>query len=270
MHFQASKSFEVLLFSIFLLHFWILVTTEEPIFFHCYDSSLYTSSSPFETILKTAFHSLPSNGVLRRDTFYSATYGDDPNTVYGFSQCMSGASEADCSQCLIDSAVDVAMSCPKRTQASIRYYYCILRYSNRSFLSISDDSVKVWGPTLDDIQIYSTFTDEILALIQNASTSPSRIGSRVTSASNSQKIYALAQCTRDLDENIYYSCLRSTLMSLETTGFGSIYEYIYSLSCNMRYETYRFYNVPESPPAAPTPTSDSAPPTSDNAGKILL
>lgn len=274
MHFQASKSFKILLLSIFLLHFWILVTTEELIFFECHDSSLYNSSSPFETNLKTALHSFPSNGVLRRDTFYDSTYGDDPNTVYGFSQCMSGASEANCSQCLVDSAVKIARSGPKRIEASIQYNYCILRYSNQSFLSIRDGWIKVWGPTLDNLQIYNTFIDEILALIQKTSTCPSRIGSRITSASNSQKIYALVQCTWDLDENPCYGCLQFMLFFLGMTGVRSIYENIYSLSCDMRYETYPFYNVSESPPctvvAVPTPTSDSAPPTSDNAGKILL
>eukprot|EP00268_Persea_americana_P013397 TRINITY_DN1586_c0_g1_i7.p1 TRINITY_DN1586_c0_g1~~TRINITY_DN1586_c0_g1_i7.p1 ORF type:complete len:126 (+),score=13.94 TRINITY_DN1586_c0_g1_i7:488-865(+) len=106
MQFQASKHLKLLPFFTLLLHFQSSVTADEPVFVVC-GSSNYTSGSQYETNLNTILPTLSSNGVIRRDSFYNNSYGDDTNMVYSYSQCMSAASEDDCRQCLINSTAEI-------------------------------------------------------------------------------------------------------------------------------------------------------------------
>ncbi|RWR88291.1 cysteine-rich receptor-like protein kinase 10 [Cinnamomum micranthum f. kanehirae] len=205
MKLELSTSTRLLIFSIFLLHFQTLVTIHCMMIAECYNSSNYSSGSPFEANLKTMLTSLSINGVLRHDTFYNATYGDDPYSVYGFSQCMSGASEYDCRQCLINSTVEIVQECPGRTQAT-------------------------------------------------------------TNFSKYETTYGLAQCTRDLSKEDCYACLRSIVDAFKFCCYGKSGGNVYTVSCNIRYETYPFYNLSDSPLSL---LASSNIPTQGNEGKVL-
>eukprot|EP00268_Persea_americana_P013394 TRINITY_DN1586_c0_g1_i4.p3 TRINITY_DN1586_c0_g1~~TRINITY_DN1586_c0_g1_i4.p3 ORF type:complete len:149 (+),score=22.07 TRINITY_DN1586_c0_g1_i4:463-909(+) len=113
MQFQASKHLKLLLFFILSLHFQSLVTAEEVFktLFFC-GSSNYTSGSQYDTNLNIILPTLSRNGVIRHDSFYNNSYGDGANTVYGYSQCMSGASEDVCRQCFVNSTADIIRLCP--------------------------------------------------------------------------------------------------------------------------------------------------------------
>ncbi|XXG69382.1 hypothetical protein AAC387_Pa06g2268 [Persea americana] len=184
----------------FGLHFQrILVTADDLPIIEYYNSSNYTSGSIYESSLKTIVPSLYTNEVLWRQTFYEATYGDYPNTIYVNFQCMSEASEADCRQCLFISIGQIFISCPKRKQATVLNYFCILRYSNQSFLSHPDNTVRLRGAFPIPVVLPKAIIEEIGALIKDASASSSRIRTRVTRVSNFQiRLYGLALCTRDL------------------------------------------------------------------------
>ncbi|RWR88290.1 cysteine-rich repeat secretory protein 38-like protein [Cinnamomum micranthum f. kanehirae] len=267
MKLELSTSTKLLIFSFFSSHFQILITIHCTIIAECYNSSIYTSGSSFEANLKTMLTSLSINGVLRHDTFYNATYGDDPNRVYGFSQCMSGASEADCRQCLINSTVEIVQQCPGRTQAIFRSFDCILRYSNQRFFSQPDDTVRVtaWPTAIRSNP--NLMIKEMEALILDASATPSRYGRRTTNFSKHETTYGLAQCTRDLSEKDCYACLNSMVDAFKYCCHGRSGGNVYSVSCNIRYETYPFYYLYDSPPSL---LASSNIPTQGNEGKIAL
>lgn len=235
---------KLLLFSLFGLHFQrILVTADDLPIRECYNSSNYTSGSMYERNLNTIVPSLYTNEVWRQ-TFYEATYGDDHNTIYVYFQCMS---EADCRQCLFFSIGQIFNSCPKRKQATVLNYYCILRYSNQSFLSHPDNTVRLRGGFPSPLPPTKAIVEEIGALIKDASASSSRIRTRVTRVSNPQiRLHGMAQCTRDLSANDCYTCLLGMARVIERNPFG-LERHIYSLSCNIKYDDHPFYDLSESP-----------------------
>ncbi|XXG69372.1 hypothetical protein AAC387_Pa06g2259 [Persea americana] len=254
----------------FGLHFQrILVTADDLPIRECYDSSNYTAGSIYESNLKTIVPSIlyTNNVVLWRQTFYEATYGDYPNAIYVYFQCMSEASEADCRQCLFISIDQIFNSCPKRKQATVLNYYCILRDSNQSFLSHPDNTVRLRGAIPIPVFVTKAIIEEIGALIKDASASSSRIRTRVTTVSNSQiRLYGLAQCTRDLSANDCYACLLGMARLIENNPFLVLERYIYSLSCNIKYDDHPFYDP--SPPSLLAPAALT--PSRENEGKIFL
>lgn len=141
----------------------------------------------------------------------------------------------------------------------------ILRYSSHYFLSQLDTYVRLWGKPIANISITNFFIKEIGYLVNETSARESRIGTRVTRISSFGEIYGLAQCSRDFSVNDCNACLQEMAVVFSHVFWGLVWRYIYSLSCNFRYETFLFYNISESPPSfAPAPASENA------AGKILL
>ncbi|XXG69311.1 hypothetical protein AAC387_Pa06g2211 [Persea americana] len=261
MQFQASKHLKLLPFFTLLLHFQSSVTADEPVFFVC-GSSNYTSGSQYETNLNTILPTLSSNGVIRRDSFYNNSYGDDTNMVYSYSQCMSAASEDDCRQCLINSTAEIIRRCPNKTEATIRYYSCILRYSDQRFFSELDTSIRISLYPVQDVANVTLFNTQASGLMNNLTTAAASAASKYavsfTNYDSFQRIYGLAQCTRDLSESNCDNCLRRMIENIPSCCDGRTGGNVYSVSCNIRYDMYIFFSLPP-PPAPPPPVATDSP-----------
>lgn len=73
----------------------------------------------------------------------------------------------------------------------------------------------------------------------------------------SETIYALVQCTPNLENNQCTDCLDTINESVPTTlAEGKSGLRALGPSCNFRYETYSFY---QPPPDAPSPSSSPSP-----------
>ncbi|XXG69298.1 hypothetical protein AAC387_Pa06g2203 [Persea americana] len=254
MQLHASEHMQLFLIFILLSHVQSSVITEGPIFSVCGPSN-YTSGGEYETNLNTILPSLSSNGVIRRDSFYNTTNGDGANKVYGFSQCMSAASEDDCRKCLINSTAEIIRRCPNKTEATIRYYNCILRYSDQSFFSELDTTIRIILYPLQNATNATLFNTKAEGLMNDLTTAAASAASKYavnfTEYDSFQRIYGLAQCTRDLSESSCNNCLIRMMDSIPSCCDGRTGGNVYSVSCNIRYDTFIFFSLP--PPPSPPP-----------------
>ena len=104
---------------------------------------------------------------------------------------------------------------------------------------------------------------QIYSVISQAAASP-RSGYFSIADSNFtefDRVYCLAQCTRDLDRSGCNTCLRSALATLRNCCPSSVWSMVFMPSCQLRYDLVQFYNVTVHTPAAPrqanTPDMDS-------------
>ena len=69
-----------------------------------------------------------------------------------------------------------------------------------------------------------------------------------------ERIYALMQCTPDLDSNECDSCLANAVLEIGTCCEGRLGAQVFKPSCDIRFDNHLFYRPsPEpTPPAAPT------------------
>ncbi|XP_058072825.1 cysteine-rich repeat secretory protein 38-like [Magnolia sinica] len=271
MHFLVSKSFHLLLISSLLLLSQDPITAVDPLFTVCpSDASNYTSGSQFETNLNRLLPSLSPNGSINLTGYYNATYGEDPNIVYGYSQCMTGATEEDCRACLKNSTVEIIQRCPNKRQAIIRYYNCILRYSYQSIPSERDTTFRLLLYRVENTTNATTFNQQLGSLMKDltlkASSKPSKFATGSVDLTDFQNLYGLAQCTRDLSESDCTACLQVMINQIPVCCGNKTGGNIYSVSCNIRYDPYLFFDIsPEiSPPPLPASTPPSTPPSETN------
>lgn len=232
----------------------------------------YTSNSQFEAnLVTTLLPSLASQALLRSSTFYNTTVGQGSDRIFGFAQCMSASTAQECGACLNQSVAAVLGSCSFRRQAMVRYYNCILRYSDQPFLSQLDTyPVYIVGPVANasDPALFNQQLGILMRkLFDESSSSPSRFAVGTINYTDLIDIYMVAQCTRDLSRSDCYICLDQTITQISRVWMNHEGGNVYYPSCNIRYEVYAFRPAIglSPPPPSPSPPPDheaASPPTS--------
>ncbi|KAF8409477.1 hypothetical protein HHK36_005553 [Tetracentron sinense] len=242
-----------------------------PVFFHiptipvnalhlCFGSQNYTSGGQFETNLKHLFNSLYTKGPPSR--FNTTISGETPDRVYGLVQCDPTSSEEDCRSYVNASSIEIVQKCPNRKQAVLRNDNCYLRYSDSSFFSQVDASPRLYAWPLKNVSDPLVFSQQLGALMDNLSTTAAssqiKYATGITNFTVFEKIYGLLQCTRDLSVRDCYLCLREIIGNIPTCCNGRAGGNVLSVSCNLRYEIYPFFEILSPPP--PSPLEASPPP----------
>lgn len=165
--------------------------------------------------------------------------------------------------------------CTNEKVVVIWYDECTLRYSNRSFFSTVAESPRLMMWNIENITDAARFR-ELLADTMNDTVSFATSGesekkyfaTKEVNFTGSQKLYSLVQCTQDLTVDGCNQCLASAVGAIPTCCEGKQGGRVMSPSCNIRYETYQFFNSTATPPA---PTPGVAPPSpTTGKGQISL
>lgn len=245
-----------------LLFSYIVEFTEaqDSLLYNYCNSALYTSGSVYEKNLNLTLTLLAANAYL--NGFYNVSVGNSLNTVYGLAQCMSNVSDTDCQNCVNKASKSIRGFCPNQKEASMGYKNCLIRYSSQRFFSTSNSNRRyslanpnnVTDPVLWNRQLGSLLQE----LSSNAASAPSRFAVGSTNYKDSDNLYALVQCTRDLAEDSCLSCLHDVIGHISEYCYGKIGCRICSLSCTLRYESY-FFLLSAPPPSdltSPSPVLD--------------
>lgn len=148
-----------------------------------------------------------------------------------------------------------------------RYDECMLTYSNQSILSVMRSNPALVMYNLANISDPTRFNnllgDTLSDVLQRAATGlvpGKKFGVQKANFTVLQNLYTLAQCTPDLTTADCTTCLQMAVGSLPQGRQGARY---FNPSCNVRYETYVFYNetnVALMFPPAPSPAPTEIPP----------
>ncbi|XP_038690287.1 cysteine-rich receptor-like protein kinase 10 [Tripterygium wilfordii] len=255
---------------VFLLLLGLVVTSEaDPnyVYHTCPNTTTFDPNSTYQSNLKILLSSLASNSTSN-DGFHNTTTGQTPDTVYGLFLCRGDGSTDVCQDCVNFATQDVVQRCPVEKVAVIWYDECLLRYSNRTFFNSGNE-----GPVLT---LYNTqnatnqtgFSDLVRStmsgLATQASSSARKFATGAASVSSFNALYTLAQCTQDLSSSNCQRCLQASIGNLVV---GSIGSQTLGGSCNVRFETYLFYNQSAVPAPPPPPPPPSLPPPASRKGK---
>ncbi|XP_058072795.1 cysteine-rich receptor-like protein kinase 10 isoform X2 [Magnolia sinica] len=275
MHFLVSKYIHLLLFSSLLLLSQDPISAEDPTFVVCPpETSNYTLGSQFETNLNRLLPLLSPDGPINLNGYYNETYGEYPNIIYGYSQCMSGATEEDCKECLKNSTKEIIRRCSNRMEAVIRYYRCILRYSNRPFFSVEDTTIRIELILLQDTSTSTMFNLKLgglmMRLASEADSKPSKFATGNIPMNDFETINGLAQCTRDLSAGDCRACLEGMISRIPECCGNKKGGNVYCVSCNIRYDPYLFFDNSPPPIAVPPPPSQPAGKTDGNKSRVII
>ncbi|KAA8519984.1 hypothetical protein F0562_014240 [Nyssa sinensis] len=220
----------------------------------------------YQTNLNTLLSSLSSN--IDRNGFYNSSEGQGSDMVNGIALCRGDVELDICRSCVNDSTIKLSQLCPNNKQAIGWYDYCMLRYSNQSFLGTMDTSPAFYMWNTDNISDVFQFNQDLRSLLDGLRGRAGSGGSlrkfatdntSYTTATGLRTIYGLVQCTPDLSDTQCGGCLISAMEQIESCCIGYRGGRIIYPSCNLRYELYSFYNEtrPEPPPSSSSSGKDS-------------
>ncbi|RDX61707.1 Cysteine-rich receptor-like protein kinase 25, partial [Mucuna pruriens] len=245
-----SSATDLLLLSLFaLLNF---ASEAAPIYsvHDCTPGSYYRPNTTFQTNLNVLLSSLVSNATLH-DGFYRTNISlGSPNEVKGLFLCRGDVTPSVCHDCVTTAAKNITYRCTNQTQSIIWYDECMLRYSNSSTLSNTDPGLLLINvqsvPDSDHTRFNDILASTLNGAAGEAANSPSgkKFATKEANFTNSTKLYTLAQCTPDLSTSDCNSCFSRAISTLPNFCDGKQGARVLFPACNIRYELYPFYNVP--------------------------
>ncbi|KAH7662218.1 Non-specific serine/threonine protein kinase protein [Dioscorea alata] len=239
---------------VLLLHFPTKTNSQNgPLLLICPPDSNYTIPSPFKTNLDNLLSTLVTSTSTSSALFSNATLG----LVYGLAQCRPDASVADCASCLNRSISTISSLCSLRRSAATRFDLCLLRYSDHRFFSqLANDTPGIISNG-NDAANQSVHDRQLKSLMDKISSEAPKSSSRyavgVTNSAQSQLIYGMVQCTRDLSVDDCARCLDEEVGLFPTNGFGKVGAQVFRMSCTARFESYPFFSLSVLPPQPPPP-----------------
>ncbi|XP_054822087.1 cysteine-rich receptor-like protein kinase 10 isoform X2 [Prosopis cineraria] len=252
----------------FLSHFIILTAQQDFIYHRCYNGAgNYTNTSAYQSKLNLLLSNLTSNNKIDYG-YYTSSQGQNPNRVNALGLCRADIKPDSCRSFLNNATSLLRRLCPNQKEAYGYNDGCILRYANRSMFGINQDpdfSIFMCNPNnATDIK-YSEALDSLMRRLRSKAAAGS---TRWKFAANTtttlfQNIYGLVQCMPDLSEQDCDDCLEKSISSIPYYCNNRIGGRIIKMSCNIRYENYRFYDTEvvdslSSPPPASPPSNTSS------------
>ncbi|CAK9164461.1 unnamed protein product, partial [Ilex paraguariensis] len=228
------------------------------------DTTIYSPNSTFKSNLNLLLSNLSSNNTPN-NLFYNATAGrGPPGAAYGLFLCRGDVTINVCHDCVVTASQEIVKSCPNETVAYIWYDECMLRYDNKSFFGIVDESPKVSMLNTENIaekdQFAKVLGDTLDELVNRASSNRSlndqyvkRFATGDVNFTSRQRLYSLVQCTPDLSGADCKRCLQVAIDNLRICCNGKQGGRVLQPSCNIRYEIYPFYGLKATAPL-PSPT----------------
>ncbi|RLN30235.1 hypothetical protein C2845_PM05G33630 [Panicum miliaceum] len=181
------------------------------------DDTNYTRGGAFQANIDAILSSLPA-AAAASSGFAKDVTGSAPEQAYGLAQCRGDISASDCRACLSDSAREMASKCPGQKSAVLIYEGCLLRLSNASFFGEADASNPLYMCDPDNATEprFAASLDALMhGLAEEASGSPRMFAAGSANLTLYDKIYGMAQCTRDLGPDDCQGCLANAVRKIQ-------------------------------------------------------
>ncbi|XP_044467013.1 cysteine-rich repeat secretory protein 38-like [Mangifera indica] len=234
--------------SLYLVAFAFLLHTAfgaGPLFHFCSNPENFTANGPYEANLNKLIGSL--NVQTPPTGFGMSNVGDKPDQTYGLALCRGDVGTPDCKTCVADACSEIRKRCPYNKAAIIWYDYCLFKYSDEDFFGQIDNKNKfyMWNvQSVSDPVAFNQKTRELLSKLANdAYATPKLYAVGEMDLSESEKLYGLTQCSRDLSSTDCKKCLDGIIGELPSCCDGKEGGRVVGGSCNFRYEIYPFVNA---------------------------
>ncbi|KAK3035109.1 hypothetical protein RJ639_032611 [Escallonia herrerae] len=234
-----------------MLFLMLTLASAEPHFTFCSDTTAnYTPGSPFEKNLKSLLESLSSDTSLK-DGFYGTSVGNGSDSLFGQALCRGDVTPKACQKCVVNASQDITEECQSE-DAIIWYELCQIRYSYQMFFS----SMVYTGKYPDSNNMEKNVSNQdhfqvVYSLMNELSEKAAYDASNLMFAtgkvkySQSETIFGLVQCTRDISRDNCRSCFTQALGDLEGRCKYREGGTVFSRNCNVRFEMYPFYKDPK-------------------------
>ncbi|KAI9114690.1 hypothetical protein K1719_014388 [Acacia pycnantha] len=254
-----------LLFFFLISHHATIKAQQNFLKFFCGNSTSDDTTNTFKTNLKSLLLNISTNTNINYG-FYNFSSGENSDKVNVIGLCRGDVKVQDCRSCLADSRVVLPQVCAPNVREAIGWYdNCLLRYSNRTIFGVMQTQpyFYLWN-TQDALQKdqFKFVVTQLMKFLREKAASGDSIhkfaAANATGPSN-QTIFGLAQCTPDLSIKDCDICLDGAISEIPKCCDGMKGGRVVRPSCNIRYETYSFFDPAASQPFTSPPLPPSPP-----------
>ncbi|KAM1456054.1 hypothetical protein ACFX13_005235 [Malus domestica] len=228
----------------------------------CDNTTTFTQNSTYHSNLNLLLSSLTSNATIDTGYYYTTTSSQDSNSaVYGAFLCRGDLTLSTCQDCVTTAATEAVQNCSSSKVTLLWYDECMLRYGNVSFFRKMNESPSAYFPNplnaTEPNQFNKLVAETVTGLVPvaaNAQTGAKKFAMKQVNYDGFEQLYSLVQCTPDLSSTDCDQCLRGAIELLPKCCDGRKGGRVLFPSCNIRYESFPFYNLDTStPPTTPPP-----------------
>ncbi|XP_044973760.1 cysteine-rich receptor-like protein kinase 10 [Hordeum vulgare subsp. vulgare] len=262
----------------------------------CGSGGNYTANSTYQSNLAVLNATLPGNASSSPQLFVTATANATANSTAGVVRALAlcrhdTTNLTACRECVASSFAYAHKMCPNHTAATVYYDYdevnalkpgCLLGFSgDRGFLTPASgttgngtffqyfNTVNIAG----NAGVVAAAVRQLLAqTARNAAVAARRFATGFMQSigdGTTPTLYSLAQCTPDLSAGDCLACLQRLVGSINATNNLRLGGRIFRLRCNVRFETFMFFDdknmqripspssMAQAPAPAPAPASKS-------------
>ncbi|KAB1201232.1 Cysteine-rich receptor-like protein kinase 25 [Morella rubra] len=254
------------------------IAQRDPYVLHqCSAGSNVASNSTYRANVNSLLSSLSSHNQIDNG-FYNFSAGENTNKVNGIALCRGDLSPADCRSCVNMTAFELLYLCPTQKEGIMWYMNCTVRFSNNSIFGVMESEPMTNLYADANVTDVSGSFDHVLETLLNRLRSEAAAGGSIrklatgSATSTYFDIYALLQCTPDLDEQECSDCLNQSIRYVPTCCDQAIGVRVLTPSCNLRYENSRFYNtIPDALPPSPSlPPPAEGNGSTNSAGTVVI
>ncbi|VAI70189.1 unnamed protein product [Triticum turgidum subsp. durum] len=249
----------------------------------CGSGGSYVANGTYESNLAALASTLPANASSSPQLFAAATAGQSPDAVHALALCRGDfANDTACRDCVAASFQHAQRTCPSDKAATVYYEYdndqrpgCVLGFSgDDGFLNPAANLTgngtlfQAWntGNISGVASVIAAGVHELLtATSEDAAANVTRRYATVVMDS-APTLYSLAQCTPDLSAGDCQACLQRLIGMVNATTSVRLGGRIFVLRCNVRFETFMFFDHPM---RRISPSSNAPAPPTGKSAKIL-
>ncbi|KAL8158469.1 hypothetical protein V2J09_000006 [Rumex salicifolius] len=219
--------------------------------FRCSDN--YTSGGVYQGNVAKLFQNVSAQALL--SLTYTGSYGAAPNQAFAGYFCREDVTLSLCSACLGNATQTIIHMCPDQIAGVIWYDVCTLGFSPVAFSSQFVDYFKiairsnqnVSGVDAGKFNRLVNGTMEKVAATAVAGKADHRFATLEANITKRVNLYAMAQCSPVLATSECGKCLKEGIGMLPGCCSGRDGGRVLFPTCNIRYETFQFYNLAASP-----------------------
>ncbi|XP_021293790.1 cysteine-rich receptor-like protein kinase 10 isoform X2 [Herrania umbratica] len=221
----------------------------------------YTANSAYERDLSSLFNEISSTTKLNYGFFHSQS-----GEVNVIALCRGDVKLNVCTSCLNDTISEMKQRCPRYKEAIGWSEFCMLRYSSRNISKrvelspqacLLNTQSAVEGNPYEILDVLKVLLD----YLRSRAAAGGTLLKYATSSSSlgAQLWYALVQCTPDLSEQDCNDCLKAATDGITSCCVGQRGCRVLKPSCNLRFESYPFFDSGPAVLLPQSPSTDAAP-----------
>ncbi|KAJ4876220.1 Cysteine-rich repeat secretory protein 58 [Raphanus sativus] len=219
-------------------------------------SGNFIRNSTYHTNLNALLSALSNQSSLAN--YYNLTTGLASDTVHGMFLCTGDVNRTTCNSCVKTATTEIAKNCTNNREAIIYYFDCMVRYSDKIFLSTLETQPNtLWWSTDLIPKTFGKFGERLSDKMGEVIVKSSMLSSSLTPYylmdttrfDNVYDLESIVQCTPYLDPGNCTTCLKLALQEMIDCCGDKRWAMIWTPKCLVSFDTY---NSSLSPLPSPT------------------